>query len=103
MSRDQTKELLKAWGWIIPTVMIPMTLLAAKALADDHYIQIKNFNSHISNQSQHNTYEKNSKTFVPRTEIERTLRILQESVWRIDSKVDRMVELQRPYLNGTRD
>lgn len=97
------KDFLKSWGWAIPTVMIPLCLMAAKwmfvtreefnLVKDQAASTTQAFGFHVSDQSGiHQSYEQRSKLFVPRLELSPMLQEIKQDQKETVAKLDRVLE-----------
>lgn len=97
------KDFLKNWGWAIPTVMIPLCLMAAKWMfvTRDEFVPVKEeaaktaqaFEYHVSDRSGiHQSYEQKSKAFVPRLELTPILVEIKQDQKSTNEKLDRVLE-----------
>ncbi len=97
------KDFLKSWGWAIPTVMIPLCLMAAKwafvtraeftPVRDEAAKVSQAFEYHVSDRSGiHQSYEQKSKAFVPRIELTPILQEIKSDQKETNAKLDKVLE-----------
>jgi hypothetical protein len=97
------KDFLKSWGWAIPTVMIPLCLMAAKWMfvTRTEFTPVRDglaktsqaLSYHMSDASGiHESYQKRSETFVPRIELSPILVEIKQDQKATNQKLDRVLE-----------